>query len=116
MERRISLVKAKILSAPQNDWTTEELAKEINLCKSQFVQLFQKEIGISPIKYIRQLRFEKAKELLETTFLSVKEISFSVGFNDQSHFVRDFKKKYGLTPTEFRKSLSYKNQNRQQIG
>lgn len=112
MERRISLVKEKILSAPQNNWTIEELAQEINLCKSQFVQLFQKELGISPIKFIRQLRFEKARELLETTFLSVKEISVSVGFNDQSHFVRDFKEKYGKTPTEFRKSLTYQNQNR----
>jgi transcriptional regulator GlxA family with amidase domain len=113
MERRISLVKEKILSAPNNNWTTENLAKEVNLCKSQFEKLFYQEVKQSPIQYIRHLRFEKAKELLETTFLSIKEICIKVGFNDQSHFVRDFKKKYGKTPTEYRKFLSDENQNRQ---
>jgi AraC-like DNA-binding protein len=45
---------------------------------------------------------KKAAELLLTSFLTVKEISFASGTKDGSHFVRDFKKMYGLTPTEFR--------------
>jgi AraC-like DNA-binding protein len=43
-----------------------------------------------------------AKVLLETTFLSVKEVAAKSGFNDLSHFVRDFKKMNGLTPTDHR--------------
>lgn len=46
---------------------------------------------------------EKARYLLETSFLSVKEITHSVGLNDESHFVRDFKKAYGEPPTRYRK-------------
>ena len=45
---------------------------------------------------------EKAKYLLETSFLSVKEITHRVGLNDESHFVRDFKIAYGLSPTLYR--------------
>jgi AraC family transcriptional regulator of arabinose operon len=45
---------------------------------------------------------QAAKELLETTFLSIKEIVALVGFNDESHFVRNFKKLYGVTPSEHR--------------
>jgi AraC-like DNA-binding protein len=45
---------------------------------------------------------ERAKYLLETSFLSVKEITYSVGLNDESHFARDFKKAYGVPPTNYR--------------
>ena len=48
------------------------------------------------------LRLERAKHLLDTSFLSVKEITHSVGLNDESHFVRDFKKAYGASPTLYR--------------
>jgi hypothetical protein len=45
---------------------------------------------------------ERARHLLETSFLSVKEIAHQVGLNDESHFVRDFKKAYGEPPTRYR--------------
>jgi Helix-turn-helix domain len=61
---------------------------------------------MSPIRYLKQLRMEKAKHLLETSFLSVKEITFRVGINDDSHFVRDFKKAYGKAPTQYRAQMN----------
>ena len=45
---------------------------------------------------------ERAKDLLESSFLSVKEIAFQVGLNDESHFVRDFKSTYGYSPALYR--------------
>jgi AraC-like DNA-binding protein len=45
---------------------------------------------------------ERAKDLLESSFLSVKEIAYQVGLNDESHFVRDFKSTYGLSPAIYR--------------
>ena len=45
---------------------------------------------------------QRAQELLQNTFLSVKEVAFSIGVRDVSHFVRDFKKLCGQTPSEFR--------------
>lgn len=55
--------------------------------------------------YLNELRLEKARELLEDErcFLQIKEIGHQVGLVNDSHFTRDFKKKYGLTPTEYRK-------------
>jgi AraC-like DNA-binding protein len=53
---------------------------------------------------------EKAKYLLESSFLSVKEITYRVGINDESHFVRDFKKAYGNAPRQHRTKASQLDQ------
>ncbi len=110
MDKQISTVAEKITLNFQRCWKIDELTEVVNLSKSQLEDLFKQEKKISPIQFIRNLRFEKAKELLETTFLTIKEISFEVGMNCQSHFVRDFKQKYGLTPTQYRKNFHEKNE------
>jgi AraC-like DNA-binding protein len=101
-DKRISTVKETISSNFHKSWKVEELAETINLSKSRFKELFKQKTQLSPIQFVRHLRFEKAKELLKTTNLTVKEIGFAVGIHDQSGFVRDFKKRYSLTPTEYR--------------
>jgi len=78
------------------------MARSVNLSTSRFYYLFTADIKMPPARYLRLLRMQAAKELLETTFLSIKEIVAVVGFNDESHFVRNFKKLYGVTPTEHR--------------
>lgn len=108
MTRRIIYLKKHVVENLRHSWTVEELAQIANISKSQLAKLFQTELEISPAQYIRNLRLEKACELLETTFLRIKEIMFAVGINDQSHFVRDFKKIYDSTPTEYR-NLHQKN-------
>jgi AraC-like DNA-binding protein len=105
-DKRISTIEEKISSNFQKHWKPEELAEIVNLSKSRFEKLFKQELKVSPMQFIKHLRLEKAKELLKITLLTVKEIGFAVGINDQSGFVRDFKKKYGLTPTEYRKSFN----------
>lgn len=82
--------------------TLTELAHSVNLSVWRLCHLFRSDVGMSPIKYLKILRMEKAKHLLETSFLSVKEITYQVGINDESHFVRDFKKAYGEAPTHYR--------------
>lgn len=54
--------------------------------------------------YLNDLRLSKAREMLadSTCFMQVKEIGVEVGLIDESHFAREFKKKYGATPTDFR--------------
>ena len=79
-----------------------ELARSVNLSPSRFHQVFKAETGVSPSRYLRALRLGKAKELIENSFLSVKEIRGRVGAGDDSHFVRDFKKAYGLSPSKYR--------------
>ncbi|MBA3832995.1 MAG: helix-turn-helix transcriptional regulator [Chthoniobacterales bacterium] len=59
------------------------------------------ETGVPIARYGRQLRLAEARELLRTTFLSVKEVAARVGVTGMSHFVRDFKKAYGSTPGRY---------------
>ena len=79
-----------------------EFAQSVNLSVWRLCHIFKSDVGMPPIKYLRLLRMERAKGLLESSFLSVKEIAFQVGLNDESHFVRDFKTTYGSSPAIYR--------------
>jgi transcriptional regulator GlxA family with amidase domain len=79
------------------------MATSVNLSYSRLEHLFKAETGSTPLNYLRKLRIEKARELLETTFLTNQQIIIRVGIYDESHFVRDFKKAYGRSPSEYRK-------------
>jgi transcriptional regulator GlxA family with amidase domain len=78
------------------------MARSLNLSSSRLHFLFKIEMGTSPTKYIRAIRLREAKHLLEGTFLSVKQIRLRVGISDGSHFTRDFKNVYGLTPQQLK--------------
>ncbi|HYJ84707.1 MAG TPA: helix-turn-helix transcriptional regulator [Pyrinomonadaceae bacterium] len=83
-------------------WTLLELAQAVNLSVWRLAHIFVSEVGKSPIHYLRELRMDRARYLLEASFLSVKEIAHQVGIKDESHFIRDFKKVYGEPPTRYR--------------
>jgi hypothetical protein len=57
---------------------------------------------MSPLRHFKILRMARASILLQTTFLSIKEIAAEVGYNDSGYFMRDFKRAYGLTPSQHR--------------
>lgn len=86
-----------------------ELAQYVNLSPWRLCHLFRTDTGMPPIKYLRQLRLEAAKQLLEVSFLSIKEITYKVGINDESHFVRDFKRMYGMPPSIYRIMFAEQN-------
>jgi len=100
----VNLLKAH----PDRRFRISELAHAVNLSPWHFSHLFLKEIQTPPSQFSRRLKFERAKNLLESTFLSVKEVMAAVGVNDKSHFTRDFKKIYGLSPSEYRRRSSTK--------
>jgi transcriptional regulator GlxA family with amidase domain len=80
------------------------LAKQVNLSPSRFSHLFRKETGQSPARYLHDLRLDCALMLLYDSTMSIKEVMAAVGFNDPSHFTRDFCERHTVTPTEFRAS------------
>src|SRR5205814_8304121 len=102
MDARVQKVVTRMRGEFRQEPSLSEMAQIVNLSQSRLRYLFKKEIGIAPGHYLRAFRLEKAKELLETTFLSVKEIISSIGVNDQSHFIRVFKKTYTRPPFELK--------------
>ena len=79
-----------------------QIAEHTGLCRSWLYREFQRYMGVSPVRDLIQFRLLQACMLLETTALSVKSVSFSVGFEDPLYFSRAFKKQYGVSPKEYR--------------
>ena len=82
----------------------EALAKQHHVGYSYFRKMFKKYTGVSPGQYHLQLRILRAKEMLVSTNLSVKEICMELGFQTIHYFSLVFKKKTGMSPSEFRKT------------
>lgn len=79
-----------------------ELAREMNLNANYLSQVFKKETGKTFLKYITDLRIEKAKQMLDCGEYSISEISSSLGFNDYFYFLKTFKRVTGLTPKQYK--------------
>ena len=82
--------------------TVPELAAHVNLSPSRFRELFSAQTGLGPAEFLQGLRLRRARLLIERTFLTVKEVMAIVGYNDPSHFSRDFRRYHGVTPSSLR--------------
>jgi transcriptional regulator GlxA family with amidase domain len=102
MEPRIYRIIHLMTIDINRETSLDQLARLLNLSVSRFCHLFKAETGISPMRYLKAQRMKKAKELLETSFLNVKEVMSKVGAKDRSHFIKDFKKLYGQSPSQHR--------------
>src|SRR5437867_2003649 len=100
MDGRIFHVKNLLSQSMGHSWTVKEMAEKVGLSVPHFLKLFKTEIGDPPMAYLHQLRLETARYLLESSFLQVKQIGVQTGLTNASHFTRDFKKKFGLSPSE----------------
>lgn len=108
-DKRVEDVIAFMQDNLSRDLPLGALAKAVNLSSTQLSHIFKAELGVTASQYLKSLRMKKARELLDTTYLTVKEVAAAVGLNDVSHFVRDFKRSYGLTPAQYRKRLTRRN-------
>lgn len=102
MNSRIQRIVDQMNSELHRKRSLNDLARSSKLSRSRVCHLFKTQTGMSPGQYLKALRLEKARGLLETTSLSVKEIRARVGMQDESHFVRDFNRVYGVTPSQYR--------------
>lgn len=86
----------------------DELADVACVTKSYLIRLFTKTLGVSPIRYVKRKKIERAQLMLMTEHIHVKEVAFRLGFDDHSYFIRLFKKVTGLTPNDYRQRYGYK--------
>lgn len=85
--------------------TLDTIAASAFLSASYASRLFKKEMNISIMDYLLQLRMDDAKKLLRETTLPIDEISQKTGYADSSYFTKVFRKAMGMTPSRYRQSL-----------
>ena len=81
------------------------ISKEAGYSPTYFTTLFKKVTNYSPLSYFSHLKIVKACEFLDYTRIKVKEISFTLGYTDPYYFTKDFKKKMGMSPRQYRKRV-----------
>lgn len=92
-----------------NVLTIKEVAQQVHLNPSYFSVLFKEEAGLTFIDYVTRLRMKKAKELLESSSLSLDAISEQIGLQTTSYFIRMFKKFERMTPKQYRDQVKIKS-------
>lgn len=80
-----------------------QVAEHLNQSYATFRHMFKKYTGLSPAQYFINLRLFRAKELLRSSDCSIKEISYRLHFENPEYFATLFKRRTGITPTDFRK-------------
>ena len=83
----------------------EELAQQAGISTNYFRTIFKERTGITIYDYTTQIRLEKAKELLKDERQKVKDIGVMVGYESSAHFGSLFRKKFGMTPNEYRRKI-----------
>lgn len=83
----------------------QDVADNINISKNYLCDIFKKELGMTFINYVTNLRIEKAKEYLTNTDMKMYEVSYAVGYNDYAYFSQIFKKHTGTTLSAYRRKV-----------
>lgn len=93
-----TIVEANMSNA---SFTVEQLALKAHLNRTQLLRKLKGLTGLSPNDFIKDLRLQKAADMIRQNTDTITQIAYAVGFNDQSYFSKCFKKQFGLAPKEF---------------
>lgn len=89
----------------------DEIAKFVGVSKAYLQRIYRAYTGTTILKAINTIRVERAKQMLMSSNLSVKQVGEQSGFRNNQHFIYEFKETTGVTPSEYRKRLQYKSYN-----
>ncbi len=88
------------------DISLDDVSRTVNISPYYFSKIFKEETGENFIEYLTNVRIERAKELLNSSEYTMKEICSMCGYSDPNYFSRSFKKNVGVTPTEYKEGKS----------
>ncbi|ESR25062.1 AraC family transcriptional regulator [Lutibaculum baratangense] len=88
---------------PTRRWTSEELAREVALSRSAFVDRFTRVLGEGPMHYLTGWRLRMAAQQLESSHDTVAQVAFGAGYESEAAFNRAFKRAFGLPPAAWRR-------------
>ena len=98
----INRAQLRIRESLESSLTIQQVAEEMGVSYSNFRKLFKEHTGLSPAVYQQDLRLQRAKELLTTTDMSIKEIAYRLNFESPDYFSSKFRVKTGRKPSDLR--------------
>ncbi len=96
-------LRREIYLFPHEDWSIPMILKKVGISRSHFQRMYKAQFSVSCVDDIIQARMEKAQQLLMYTDMRIQEIALQCGYSNESHFMRQFKSKVGITASQFRK-------------
>ena len=97
-------LREKIYRNPQMKWNVDSMAAVVNMSRSYFQHIYREIFGVSCMTDVINGKIEKAKEILSETGCTVSQVAAMCGYENDEHFMRQFKKIVGVTPTVYRKN------------
>ena len=98
----VNRARLRIREELESQLTIQQVAQDLGISYSNFRKLFKEHTGLSPSTYQQDLRLQRAKELLTTTDMSIKEIAYCLNFESPDYFSAKFKAKTGRKPSDLR--------------
>ena len=96
-------LREKIYANPQEKWSVELLCSEVNMSRSYFQLIYRETFGMTCIADVINCKMNRARELLVSTGYTISHIAQLCGYDSEEHFMRQFKKNNGVTPTVYRR-------------
>ena len=106
--RDLDVIKREIIGNPELELSIDQMSQKVNISPYHMIRKFSDENGLTPHKFQMQCRVRKARQLLQAGY-KVVDVAMMVGFCDQSHLDRVFKKQMGISPEQFANSAILSN-------
>ncbi len=97
-------LRERIYRNPQMKWNVDTMAAVVNMSRSYFQHIYRELFGVSCMTDVINGKIEKAKEILSETGCTISQVAAMCGYDNEEHFMRQFKKIVGVTPTGYRKN------------
>ncbi len=105
-DERLQPLWRKVESALKHPWNNEQLAEQVGLSSEHLRRLCQRDLGVSPMQHVTQLRMRQAQAMLSIAGLSIVDIARAVGYDNPFAFSTAFKRITGQSPSTYRQSMS----------
>lgn len=107
---KLCIIREKLRNNPQNEWSIDGISEEFHVSKSHLQKSYKSYFGSSIIDDLIHFRMDMAKNLLEETELSIREIAEKCGYSSYLYFTRQFKKVENITPSAYRELKNHNSQ------
>ena len=104
MDKLVALMEKNM---DNGELLVDDLVQEMAVSRSVFFKKLKSLTGLAPVEFIKEVRINRAIELIKTGEYSMTQVAYMVGINDPRYFSKCFKAKMGMTPTEYREKLKH---------